>query len=165
MNSEFGKTLKDLAQNGWRIESLPTPQALPDEITVRYPWFPAEYRKLVEETKSAASPGDKAWLLTVFDYSNTSDSAYLWNEWERQSLDAAADDEQWQVRIRGFWDAHLPLIMSVKSGYAYFAIEYPSLKVVVGEEPEYEETSEIAESIAELFRLIATRDGKVEKWI
>src|SRR5437868_4112791 len=150
MSSEFEDPLKDLAQIDWRIERLPAPKALPDEITVRYPWLPETYRKLIEEAKSVVSPSDKAWLLTVCDYSNTSDGAYAWNEWERQSLDAAADDEQWQRRIREFWDAHLPIVMSVKSGYSYFAIEYPSLKIVAGNEPEYEETIEIAGSIIEM---------------
>lgn len=164
MNSDLAQTLKDLAKLGWWIETSQTPIPLPDAITARYPWFPAEYRKLVEETMAAVSPSDTAWLLTGRDYSNTSDSAYAWDEWERQSLDAAADDAEWQSRIREFWNTHLPIMLSTKSGYGYLAIEYPTLKIVAGNEPEYEETVDIAESIGGMLRLIATQDHKMDKW-
>jgi hypothetical protein len=127
--------------------------------------MPAGYRNLVEETGAACSADDKAWLLTVADFLGISDSACVWNEWERQSLDAADSDEKWKGKIREFWDNHLPVLMSLKSGYAYFAIEKTTLHVVCGEEPEYEETLPIASSVAELLDLLANSSPKLARWV
>ena len=91
--------------------------------------------------------------------------AYAWNEWELQSLATAGNDEEWRGRIREFWDAHLPVLMSVKSGYGYFAIERESLKVVAGNEPEYEDTTIVATSIEDVFSLIIKQDASLQRWI
>jgi hypothetical protein len=166
MKSEFAESLEGLRRLGWRIERPLESRSLPREVLIRYPWFPTDYREFVEETKTLASPDDKAWLLTASDFSlNSSDTAYAWNEWELQSLAAANDDEEWCAKIREFWDAHLPVLMSVKSGYAYLAIDKASLNIVAGEEPEYEDTAQIATSIEELFALIVNQDPRLKRWI
>ena len=36
---------------------------------------------------------------------------------------ATLHDPDWQQRIRRFWDEHLRVLMSVKDGYAFFAVE------------------------------------------
>jgi hypothetical protein len=41
--------------------------------------------------------------------------AVRWDEWERQSLDAAGEDDEWRARIRSFWDTHFPILLSVKT--------------------------------------------------
>jgi hypothetical protein len=65
--------------------------------------------------------------------------------------------------IEEFWDHHLPLLMSLKSGYAYLAVEKDSLSIVGGVEPEWEETEVIARSLLELLELIARKDPVIER--
>jgi hypothetical protein len=133
------------------------PRQLPGEIVQRYPWLPKACRELLTETKAAVSPSNTAWL-------NLGGSAFAWNEWERLSLKAAADDRALSSRIIRFWDDHFPLLMSVKSGYAYFAIEKTRLQIVRGEEPEFEGTHVLDGTIPGVLGLFATSD-KLERWI
>ncbi|MFO0667235.1 MAG: hypothetical protein U0174_25000 [Polyangiaceae bacterium] len=138
---------------------------MPSAVSARYPWIPTGYEALVRETRAVVGPDEKAWLLTVCDYSEVTESAHAWNEWERQSLDAAHDDAAWSARIRAFWDSHFPILLSVKSGNAYFAIERSRHRVVCGEEPEYEETSVIAATVEELLLRVVERDPALARWI
>jgi hypothetical protein len=55
--------------------------------------------------------------------------------------------------------------LSVKSGYAYFAIRKSDLWIVCGEEPEFEETIPVEYSFIGLLNLFATRDSKVSRWV
>jgi len=157
--------LASLRQSGWIIEYQSPPEKLPVEITSRYPWIPPEYRQLAEQTVRARTADETTWLLTGADYGGTSDSAYVWNEAEVQSLDAAGSDAAWKEQIIAFWNDHFPILFSVKSGYATFAIEKGTLAIVYGEEPEYEETTRIAPSLAEFLSLLARRDGPLGRFL
>ena len=159
MNAQLATLLR---QSGWLISLRSSPRSLPPDLLARYPWFPATYRELAEATEAIVSSDEKAWLLTVSDYSGSADSAYAWNEWERQSLAAAEDDEDWKASITEFWDRHLPIFFSVKSGYAYLAIERSSLRIVGGREPEYEEVTDLAASLEELLAMFAKKDNKLD---
>jgi hypothetical protein len=157
--------LDDLRRSGWQIAYLSRPEPLPEVIVQRYRWVPAEVLEVIQSLSEAHSPDDKAWLLAVSEFSGSSSLAFAWNEWERQSLDAAEGSQQLEAEITHFWDTHFPIMMSVKSGYAYFALEAATLKVVVGEEPEYEEPSVLADSLAEALDLVVKRDPTVERWV
>lgn len=150
---------------GWRVERCARRQALPAELVRRYPWMPADYRDFVEETKLASSADEKAWFLTARDFAGEPGPPFAWNEWERQSIEAAEGDEELERRVVAFWDSHLPILLSVKSGYAYFAMEQSSLSIVRGEEPEYEETTPLAPSFAALLQLIKGRDRRLSRFI
>jgi hypothetical protein len=165
MDHEPTQFLEDLRKAGWRIELLPRRRSLPEPILRRYPWMPEDYRALAESCALVCSPDEKAWLLTEPDFAGTSASDYAWNEWEHQSLEAAGPDEAWKAKIVEFWDDHLPILLSVKSGYAYFAIEKRSLGIVCGEEPEYEEVTPIAPSLAACLRLVAVKDPSLSRFI
>jgi len=157
MDAKYADALGRLRRAGWRVEVLPQPLAIPDEVLHRYPWMPAEHRTLVEELRGVVSLDERAWVVTVAEFSSTSDGAYAWNEWEVQSLDAAGSDDEWRRAVRGFWDDHLPVLMSVRSGYAYCAMERSSGRIVRGDEPEYEVTTPVASSFLELLQVIADR--------
>jgi len=129
------------------------------------PEEPPDYAAVIEHTRTICSPHDKAWLLTASDFVGTAETGHAWNEWERDSLEAAGGDQWWRRSIEAFGNDHLPVLMSVKAGYAYFAIEKSTLRVVCGEEPEYEDTTVVASSVKEMPRLIAARDPQVARWI
>ena len=68
------------------------------------------------------------------------------------SLQAAADagDTVWQADIRRFWDAYIPVGLSVGGAYEYYAIRVSDGVVVHGAEPEFEEVEEAAASFFQL---------------
>jgi hypothetical protein len=90
------------------VEYFDAPRSLPSELTARYPWMPPDVRELAETARNACGPDEKAWFLTVLDYSNESGSAFAWNEWEQQSLDAAEAAEK--AVITNFWNEYLPIL-------------------------------------------------------
>ena len=104
-----------------------------------------------------ANKAETAWFLCQPDYDGTSDSAYRWNEFELQSLEAAEGDDDWRREITRFWDRHFPIFLSVKAGYSFLALRLTEPDygaVVYGHEPEYEEVDVICPSFTELGRLM-----------
>lgn len=138
-----------MAKN-WSVTEADETIGLPSHIAKRYPNLPKALGEIICGLKSCVSPDDKQWLLTSFDYAGKNDSAFKWNEFEIQSLEAAEGDAEWQKDIVAFWDQHLPISLSVRNGYEYAALctEGDNKgKVVSGSEPEYEEVSIIAKDV------------------
>lgn len=165
MNRAYSDALDQLAQGGWSVERLSQREPLPAEVAKRYPRLPPDFVEFIEECGLVASPSDTAWLVTTRVVAGQADVAYAWNEWEVQSLEAAEGDVDWKESITRFWDRHFPVLMSVKNGYAYFALDLETFQVVQGEEPEYEETTPIAGSLEELFQMLASGDPKLSRWV
>ena len=109
------------------------------------------------------------WFLCEDDYNQTTDSAFRWNEFEVQSLEAAGTDEHLKSRIVKFWDQHLPIALSVKSQYAFLCIVLTPQDfgaIVCGHEPEYEDVEKVCGSFRGLTALIsATLKGKLESHV
>jgi len=147
------EALRSLRSTGWMVQELATPEPLPRHVQERYAWLPDNIRQFVEAIELAFSANEKTWLLTVF----------VWNEWEVQSLDATSAVAD-RARIVTFWDKHFPLLMSVRSGYAYLAVEKDSLAIVEGTEPEFEESRLIAGSALELFQRMLAADPAKTPW-
>ena len=94
---------------------------------------------------------------TAADHDCTADSAFSWHTLRDISLDAALDDAGRQV-VLDFWQQHTPIYMSVAGDYEFLAIERDSGRIVHGIEPEFEDTREVAPSLAALFEdMIAGR--------
>lgn len=157
--------LDDLQRRGWGVHFGAVPRPIPEGVELRYGWLPRDIRSLVEEVEYAVSPDEKAWLNTAADLSADNDSAFQWNQWEIDSLAAAGSDSRLRRTIRTFWDRHFPVMISLKSGYAYFAIHEQSSMMVRGEEPEYEYTSVVAESFTGFLELIRSNDPRLARWI
>ena len=165
MKLGYSDALDRLKHGGWSVERLARREPLVAEVAERYPWLPGDYQELIEECGLIASPSGTAWLVTTRVVAGRADVAYAWNEWEVQSLDAADGDADWQQRITQFWDRHFPVLMSVKDGYAYCALDLGTFQVVRGEEPEYEATVPIAGSLLELLQLLASGGPKPAGWV
>jgi hypothetical protein len=162
----YAELLDRLERVGWTAERLSQPEPLPEQILERYPDIPAEYREFAESAGFVVGPGETAWLVTSCVFAGTSKCAWAYNEWERQSLEAAGNDQALAKEIRAFWDRHLPVVMSTKSCYAYFALDLDTQQIVQGEEPMYEDVgSPLAGSLDEMFRLIVTRDDRVSLYV
>ncbi|MDQ3281373.1 MAG: hypothetical protein M3Q69_08170 [Acidobacteriota bacterium] len=101
---------------------------------------------------------ERVWFLSSADFEEQSDAAFAWNEFEVASLAATEVDDAWKRQITSFWARHLPIATSVRSGYAFLAIELRGSStgpVVIGREPEYESVSPVCDSFSELLRLFA----------
>ena len=81
------------------------------------------------------------------------------------SLAAAGSDSRLRRAIRTFWDGHFPVMSSLKSGYAYFAIREQGSILVRGEEPEYQYTTVVADSFTGFLELIGSNDPRLARWI
>lgn len=148
-----------------RFEAASQPQTLSPAFFQRYPKIPADYLNFLQSFYKLETADETSWFNSVHDFnSSNSSSEFAWNEFELQSLEALSGDAQSLTIIRDFWDAHLPVVLSVKQGYAYFAIgvaDHNWGQVFYGEEPEYEEAVLVADSFANWMK--ALMEGSLEK--
>ena len=129
-------------KNDWNIVSSLEKIDLPDSIKNRYK-IPTQWRSFICNLKVCENQSATKWFLTPKDYLPLTEG-FQWNEFELQSLDFA-DDENERERIISYWNIHLPIILSVDGEYSYYAIDTENGNVVLGCEPEYEESTVIAD--------------------
>jgi hypothetical protein len=139
---------------------------LNEEITTRYHQLPGDYLRFLSAVEFCANGDQTAWFLCESDYNGVGNSAYRWNEFEAQALEAAAGDETWEREIRDFWSDQFPILLSTKNGYAFLAIRVSGTdfgQIVVGREPDYQDVDVVASSFGELVRSIvsAAREGEL----
>lgn len=151
--------LEYMKSQGWTVETGETPP-LPKEITVRYHDLPNQWLQFIGGVRKMFSADEATWFLCAEDYDTRLDHAWLWNEWETLSLKAAEGDKEWADAIKSFWDEHLPIVLSLRDGYAYYAISMTDGSVVYGAEPEFEECEQAAASFPEFLERIM--DGTIQ---
>lgn len=144
-------------KKGWTIGKKSTPKFdLPEVVVNRYGCFPADWTEFISNIDGFVNEDETVWFLCSKDYKAQDENSFRWNEWELISLQAASDDEdrKWQDNIRQFWDAHLPIVLSVDNGYEYYAIRLSDGFIIYGHEPEFEEYEEVAKSFTEFVEKI-----------
>lgn len=146
-----------LCKNQWSIKLNKNNNLnLNAEFIERYSNFNDEYSEFLKYFAEVTSDDEKTWFLCQNEYNNISDLAFKWNEFEKLSLEVAEDDKELKKDIKQWWDKKLPIIISVKDGYTFFAIdlENNSGEIVRGEEPEFEETKVVANSFFEFLDMV-----------
>ncbi len=139
--------VKHMKENSWQVALYENRNDyLSNEITARYTIIPEQWLEFIETVKCMMNAEETVWFLCANDFEPQSDGTFQWNEWEKISLTSADGDQEWETRIKTFWDSHLPIIMSVKGCYSYYAISMKDGSVVRGAEPEFEECEIIAPS-------------------
>ena len=127
----------------WSLTVRTAPDALVSSFLARYPKIPNQYLAFLQHFESLTTHDQTGWFNSIADFNGlNSANAFAWNEWETQSLDALANDDAAQAMVRTFWDQHLPIAMSVRQGFAYFALGVGDSNqglIYYGSEPEYEE--------------------------
>lgn len=147
MINTFAKYMKE---NGWNVELYENQSTyLPATIATRYTNIPKQWLEFIETVKYMMNSDETMWFLCANDFDMQSDEAFQWNEWEKISLESAKGDKEWESEIKSFWDNHLPIIMSVKGHYSYYAVSMEDGSVVKGAEPEFEECEVVATSFIE----------------
>ena len=145
--------LDHMRARGCTVETGPS-SPLPNWITERYHNLPALWLQFIGEVRELSSPDETTWFLCAEDYDTRLDHAWRWDEWEQLSLQNAESAREWAAQIRAFWDQHLPIVLEVRDGYAYYAISMTDGSVVYGCEPEFEECTPAAGSFVEFLERI-----------
>lgn len=164
----FDKTISGLRDTGWLVQKRQDSATPFDRnFNKRYLNIPDDYLFFLEKIKYCSNPSQTAWFLTEPEYRGTNKSAFRWDELELLSIDAADGDSNLVVEIREFWDHHMPIMLSVKSGYAYVGIKLSKEgygSVICGIEPEYESITRIADTFTEFMELLVkTASGENRK--
>jgi hypothetical protein len=147
-------TLEALQNAGWHLDIKEGKFQLPAPLQQRYPRLPQSLIDFLSGLQLCRNTGDTAWFLCKEDYEGTTESAFRWNEFELMELEWASQDNdtEWQATVKEFWDKHFPFLLSVKTGYAFFAVslkEHNFGAVVHGYEPEFPDVSEQSPSFEE----------------
>jgi hypothetical protein len=133
---------------------------LSENILARYN-IPDEYKTFLENIKTCTNSEENIWFLCIDDYSEKSEDAFRWNEFEIISLEAAGNDVELINEIKNYWNKHLPIIFNVKGQYEYYAINVENKKIVYGYEPEFEESEIVANNFGELLDKIVNNKIKL----
>ena len=143
-------------KNGWKITENNKKASLPGHITERYS-LPEEWLRFTKKLSVCTAPDEAVWFLTPSDYIPAAhgDNGFSWDSFEKMSLGSAGGEEDIK-RIKAFWTVHIPIVMSVRGEYSYYAIDTVTGKVVSGSEPEFEECAEAAECFDEFLCKIIT---------
>jgi hypothetical protein len=128
MSDPYRRVFDALVAAGWTVRERAPEQALtetelwPAELRARYPNVPAPLTAFLGRIDQCENTSGTAWFLTAADYAGTGDSAWAWNEWEKQELETFAGDDEEMGRIREFWTEYLPFYLDVGGDYSYFAV-------------------------------------------
>jgi hypothetical protein len=141
--------IDELSQKIWSVELS---QSSAWECS-RYPEIPIEIKRFLCSFSKVEMNDSKGWLNSADDFSSVEDRALPFNFIEVMSLESA-DDEDWKNEIEEFWDVNLPIFISVRDGYEYVAYNLQQGTFVYGAEPEFEDTSIVADSISGLINYL-----------
>ena len=147
----------------WQVvERQPELLRLPDTVVARHPRIPTLVTEFLGSFVTCEKADQTEWFLSGADFAGATSSAFRWDAWEQLSLEAAGDDDDMIRDIYAFWDAHIPILLSVRDGYAYHAVKTAADgfgRVVAGREPEFEEADVLADSFEEYLRQIMLNGG------
>lgn len=154
---QVGQFLKWAEEKGWQIQCRSKMDIdLPNHILLRYPKIPQEFLKFLKEVEYCITPDEKSWFICLKEYKGTSDFAFTWDEIEKMSL--VEGDDSYNEEIIKFWNKHLPIALSVRSEYTYYALDVGDDfgSIVHSFEPYFEEPEKIASSFFEFLDKIMT---------
>ena len=163
---ELGKWIEAIKGNErWHIELYETPVNLPEGVKEHEAALPPIYIAFIKTVKTAMTdlvwiveddPVDSSiWAYTAEDMRGNKPNDWI-GEFKRISLEAAEGDDEMIAEIESFWSGHIPVLVSLSSGYAFHALRLSDGKIVHGFEPEFEKTSVIADDFAGWLELTAS---------
>lgn len=98
------------------------------------------------------------WFFCARDFKTPeNEDEFAWDEFRTLSLEYADGNEE-RSQIEEFWREHLPFLMTVGTGYEYWALDLTDGKIVNGYEPIFEETTVAADSFGEFLEKIVNGD-------
>lgn len=152
MTSQPQRFLDHLAAHGWTVL-----RTTPDSSPAATPGDAHGYGAFLAAFTELHNANQTRWFLSAAEHDCTADCAFPWYTLRDISLEAALDDAG-RKAVLDFWQQHTPIYMSVAGEYEFLAIARDSGRVVHGIEPEFEDTRDVAPSLAALFEdMIAGR--------
>ena len=148
---------KQLTGAGFKVEKNSATTKLASSIVTRYQNLPSAYIKFLHSFKVITNVTDTSWFNLIQDFNTNSENEFKWNHFELLSLEWSKDDDEELKAIKNFWKQHIPIILSVKDGYQYFAIclnKNNYGEIVHGCEPLFEETTKISNNFTAFMELI-----------
>lgn len=157
MTELIRRAIGRLQESGWTCEPpMPAQKDAPSALQTA----PETVIRWVSSFSLLSNSDETVWFLSRDDYSTSAEGAFAWNECERLSTEAAATDEEASAVSR-FWKRHLPILLSVRSGYEYLAVRDDGA-VVHGTEPEFEEAAVVFSHFEDLLRHISVRPVQLD---
>ena len=151
----FLRATECLQEAGWTREPPPTVHgALPDPLHTASDML----IRWASSFSLLSSSDETVWFLSRDEYSAGSEGAFSWDECEQVSLQSAMTARE-SAAVRGFWQRHTPILLSVRSGYEYLAVRDDG-RVVHGAEPDFEEASVVCSDFEFLLERIASRTAQ-----
>jgi len=151
--------IKWAKQNNWQVDISDKERDMPEWAFCRYSSLPGEYVVFLKHIRMLSNQEDTCWFLSIDNFKGAAfDTAWQANSFEKISLEAADGDSEWTETISQFWDEHIPIVFSLKNGYEYYAICLSDGSIVNGIEPEFEDISVVASSLADFLRKIKSGD-------
>lgn len=113
-NLLFLEALKALQ---WNIstDKLPDNFCVEDIANGRMQYTPKEFQEFINLFSMCANREDTVWFLSAKDYQNTDESAFAWNEFEKQSLEYAENDNE-RNKVSEFWEFIYLSLSQLKMG-------------------------------------------------
>ncbi|WP_454880783.1 SMI1/KNR4 family protein [Sphingobacterium detergens] len=122
-------------------------------ILERYGNLPKDYLIFLTDLENCVAKDEKSWFNTIGDFNGTTENGFRWNEFELMILEDYEDETDEDAKeIIDFWNKHIPILMSCRNFYCYFAISLHSDnygQIVYGNEPIFEETEFVADNFLE----------------
>lgn len=155
MTELFRNATGRLQESGWMYEPpLSTQEGVPSVLHTA----PETVVRWVSSFSLLSNADETVWFLARPDYSTGAEDAFAWNECEQLSIQAATTDDE-AAAVSRFWRRHLPILLSVRSGYEYLAVRDDGA-VVHGAEPEFEEAVVVFSHFEHLLRHIIARPAR-----
>ena len=154
---KMNKNINKLKIKGWSVKRATVKRHLPEELKARFQDLPKNVETALFELDECIAPDGMSWFLCGLDYIGQSNSLFTWNEFESEALSFTDGDEEWESQIKDFWDSHFPIYISISDGYEFAALSLSKNtfgKIVVGKEPDYENTEIVADSFNEFVKQI-----------
>ncbi len=142
MNNKADGLICYLKDNNWKIE-LNNDSYKSNVLSKRYKSIPKIWNDFISKYSLIMNESETTWFICFKDFDDEN-AEFKYNEFELISIESATDNGK--EKIKEFWSNNIPIIMSVKNGYEYYAINIESGKIVYGFEPEFEESEIVAES-------------------
>ena len=147
--------------SNWKIELSSEKKRFTNEIMQRYSSIPVEYKSFYKLINICINQSDTNWFLSENDFLAIDGEGFAWNTFEKMSISAADGDYALIKQIEEYWNCHLPIMMCVGGEYEYYAINVITGTVVNGFEPEFEESSQVADSFLSFLSKIIIGEIKV----
>ncbi|MCR5837619.1 MAG: SMI1/KNR4 family protein [Lachnospiraceae bacterium] len=148
-----------LEENGWKVILNDEKYNVSSNVILnKYQGLPNSFVNLLEKCHRVESNDETIWFLCGGDYFYGSEDAFKWNEFELMSLEAAQNDAEWKKEILEWWKDKLPIILSVRNGYTFYAIEIDNSGAIVkGTEPEFENAIVVANNFDDFLKKIMNK--------